>query len=69
MENHGNFVAGMAHDFNNVLTAIMGYVQLAQLTHNEKEKTAGYIEEILTASQRGKELVEYAMHCGNLGRE
>jgi len=57
MEAIGTLAGGVAHDFNNILGAILGYAQLAQLDNSLTPKIHGYIQQILQASERAKELV------------
>jgi signal transduction histidine kinase/CheY-like chemotaxis protein len=65
MEAIGTLAGGVAHDFNNVLTPIMGYTEIIRL----KLKKDGfgdsvvydYLEEILKASKRAKSLVEQVL--------
>src|SRR5208283_4955887 len=56
MEAIGTLAGGVAHDFNNILTAIIGFGQMAQKRVKDDEKTKEYIGEILTASNRAAEL-------------
>ena len=56
MEAIGTLAGGVAHDFNNILTAITGYGSLA-LERLKKDETAqGYIGEVLNAANRAAEL-------------
>ena len=57
MEAIGTLAGGIAHDFNNILGAIQGYTQLAEMAIPEDNKAQGYIEQILSASERAKGLV------------
>lgn len=59
MEAVGHLTAGIAHDFNNMLGAIMGYTELSKhlTTTGSPEKISGYLDEILKASNRAKELI------------
>jgi PAS domain S-box-containing protein len=58
MESIGTLAGGIAHDFNNILGAILGYTQLLQLNINENNKNERYVDQILTASNRAKDLVQ-----------
>ena len=57
MEALGILSGGVAHDFNNILSAIMGYSDLASLLVSDNEELSNNIAQILKASQRAKELV------------
>jgi two-component system, cell cycle sensor histidine kinase and response regulator CckA len=54
MEAIGTLAGGVAHDFNNILSAIFGFIQLAQMKNTDTEK---YLGEIYNAADRAKELV------------
>ncbi len=56
MEAVGRLAGGLAHDFNNVLSAIFGFVDLADLTHPESEKLRRYTSEIRSAARRAADL-------------
>jgi hypothetical protein len=45
-----------AHAFNNVLGTLIGYADLA-MTLNDNARLHGYLEEILRAARRGRNLV------------
>ncbi len=53
----GELAGGVSHDFNNILTAILGYVALCLNTVEEDSKTYKYLEEILKAGDRAAKLV------------
>jgi PAS domain S-box-containing protein len=53
----GELAGGVSHDFNNILTAILGYVALCLNTVEEDSKTYGYLQEILKAGDRAAKLV------------
>ncbi len=58
METIGTLAGGVAHDFNNILTPILGYTEMA-LEELSKESTLRYdIEQINNAAIRGKDLVQ-----------
>ena len=41
----GTLAGGIAHDFNNLLQGIFGYISMAKLTHDEKEKSLAMLEQ------------------------
>jgi len=53
----GTLAGGVAHDFNNILSAIMGYSELASLDAADNDGLQNSISHILKASERAKELV------------
>ncbi len=58
MEAIGTLAGGVAHDFNNILAAIIGYSELVKLSIPERESASLYIDQILNASLRAKDLVQ-----------
>lgn len=58
MEAMGALAGGIAHDFNNILSAIIGNTELAQLGLNNTTEAHQYIQNILKASNRAKDLVK-----------
>ena len=56
MEAIGTLAGGVAHDFNNILTAIIGYASLLMIRMSEDNSLRGYVEEILGASERAATL-------------
>ena len=56
MESIGILAGGVAHDFNNILTAIIGYGYMAQMMLKDDMTTQGYIQEMLDAANRAAEL-------------
>ncbi len=53
----GELAGGVSHDFNNILTAILGYVALCMNTVDEESKTYSYLSEIVKAGDRATKLV------------
>lgn len=56
METVGQLSAGVAHDFNNMLSVIMGNLELAQRRIDSDPQVESLLESALKASQRGAEL-------------
>ena len=48
---------GIAHDVNNLLTAIMGYTELANGQAPEGSRLRGYLAEVVKASERARDVV------------
>jgi len=58
MESLGTLAGGIAHDFNNILTPILGYNEYATLQVDEDHPVQDSLEQVATAAQRAKELVQ-----------
>ena len=56
MEAVGTLAGGVAHDFNNMLTAITGYTDLAAVTPGIPGHVRGYLDEVRKASDRAASL-------------
>jgi signal transduction histidine kinase len=57
MEALGTLAGGVAHDFNNILAAILGNAELARQDLTPTDPTRECLHEISTAARRGRELV------------
>ncbi len=53
----GELAGGVSHDFNNILTAILGYVALCMNSVEEESKVYGYLKEVVKAGDRASKLV------------
>jgi PAS domain S-box-containing protein len=53
----GELAGGVSHDFNNILTAILGYVALCMNSVDEDSKIYSYLKEIVKAGDRATKLV------------
>jgi two-component system cell cycle sensor histidine kinase/response regulator CckA len=61
MEAVGRLTAGVAHDFNNVLTAINGFAELLQWQLPPQDALQGYVARILDAGHSAADLVRQLM--------
>ncbi len=57
MQALGTMAGGIAHDFNNILTPILGYAEMAVRVVPEGQSLHLYLQEIVRASHRARELV------------
>lgn len=56
MEAIGTLAGGVAHDFNNILTAIIGYGNLLKPRIKPPNPASGYVDDILAAADRASNL-------------
>ncbi|WP_026842471.1 PAS domain-containing hybrid sensor histidine kinase/response regulator [Citrifermentans bremense] len=57
MESIGQLAGGVAHDFNNMLSVIMGYAQLCQIEVEENSSLWLYLQEVVKAGERSRDMV------------
>jgi len=69
MEAIGTLAGGVAHDFNNILSGIFGYLQLAKLHIQEPERAGKDLEKVLEGAKRAsllvKQILTFSRHKGN----
>ena len=58
MDAVGTLAGGIAHEFNNMLTAILGFAQLARTRASETSPVSQYLQAVETAGQRAQSLVQ-----------
>ncbi len=58
MESVGRLAGGVAHDFNNMLSVIIGYAELAQLQIDRNAPVSNYLEQIRSAAERSATLTQ-----------
>lgn len=69
MESLGTLSAGIAHDMNNILAAIMGTAEVMQVTCDPAGNSAGNLATIIRASERGRDLVKKLVGFARKGLE
>jgi two-component system cell cycle sensor histidine kinase/response regulator CckA len=58
MEAVGQLAGGVAHDFNNILTAIMGYANLLQMKISGDDPLRTYVDQVVSASQNAAQITQ-----------
>lgn len=68
MEVVGQLAGGVAHDFNNMLTAIIGNLELYEEVSDPEER-AQFVKEAHEAARRAQKVVEQLMHYSRLSED
>lgn len=68
MESLGTLAGGVAHDFNNILGAILGYAGLLRLELKGNEKLTKYLETIERSARRASELTKQLLGFARGGK-
>jgi signal transduction histidine kinase len=68
METIGTFASGIAHNFNNIVGAILGYTEMADTDVESGGGSAGNLVEIRRAGERARELVNQILTFGRRGK-
>jgi PAS domain S-box-containing protein len=58
MEAVGTLAGGVAHDFNNILTAIMGYGSLLRMDMDDGDRRRHHVDQILSSAQKAANLTQ-----------
>jgi signal transduction histidine kinase len=67
METIGTFSSGIAHNFNNIVGAILGYTEMADTLVRSGAPPAANLAEIRRAGERARELVDQILTFGRRG--
>jgi signal transduction histidine kinase/CheY-like chemotaxis protein len=67
METIGTFASGIAHNFNNIVGAILGYAEMADARVKSEGHPAASLAEIRRAGERARELVDQILTFGRRG--
>ena len=67
METIGTFASGIAHNFNNIVGAILGYTEMADAPVRSGGQPAANLAEIRRAGERARELVGQILTFGRRG--
>ncbi len=67
METIGTFSSGIAHNFNNIVGAILGYTEMADTLVRSGAQPAANLAEIRRAGERARELVDQILTFGRRG--
>ncbi|PKL43300.1 MAG: hypothetical protein CVV42_20400 [Candidatus Riflebacteria bacterium HGW-Riflebacteria-2] len=68
LESLGVMAGGVAHDFNNMLTTIIGNAEIAILDSNEDSPVIPYLKEIHLAAQRSADLTRQLLNYSGGGK-
>lgn len=64
METIGTLTSGIAHNFNNIIGAILGYAELAEARDATDNSSNKYIGEIRSAGERARDLIDQILAFG-----
>ncbi len=65
----GTLAGGVAHDFNNILSGIMGYTEVASLLVNGDTQVKGILDKVLEAGERAKDLIRQILSFSKQAEE
>jgi signal transduction histidine kinase len=64
MQMIGSLASGIAHNFNNIISAILGYSEMVEPQLTRGTKPAQHIDEIRRAAERGRDLIDNILTFG-----
>ena len=62
MESIGKLAGGIAHDYNNLLTGVLGYASLMKKFVSEDKKLSRYVEVIESSARRAAKVTEHLLN-------
>jgi signal transduction histidine kinase len=64
MQMIGSLASGIAHNFNNIIGAILGYSEMVESQLARGSKSAQHVDEIRRAAERGRDLIDSILTFG-----
>ena len=64
MQMIGSLASGIAHNFNNIIGAILGYSEMVEPQLTPGTKSAQHVDEIRRAAERGRDLIDHILTFG-----
>jgi signal transduction histidine kinase/CheY-like chemotaxis protein len=64
MQMIGSLASGIAHNFNNIIGAILGYSEMVEPQLTPGTKPAQHVDEIRRAAERGRDLIDHILSFG-----
>jgi signal transduction histidine kinase len=64
MQMIGSLASGIAHNFNNIIGAILGYSEMVEPQLVPGSKSAQHVDEIRRAAERGRDLIDNILRFG-----
>ncbi len=64
MEAIGTLAGGVAHDFNNILMALMGYANLLQMKMGQNDPSRVYVDQILVSTAKAANITQSLLAFG-----
>lgn len=64
----GTMVSGVAHEFNNIHTGVLGYAELGARLEDASDRARAYFETIRTSSLRARDLTTNLLSCSSQQR-
>ena len=64
MQMIGSLASGIAHNFNNIISAILGYSEMVEPQLTRGTQPAQHIDEIRRAAERGRDLIDNILTFG-----